>query len=102
MAAPDVEFTRKECRAMMNFLFLKGKATIEMYDDISVTFGENKNSSYLTLKNWVAGFKTQHFSTEYEGRPGRLFVVTLSENVDAIHSMILDDRIKKLIDTLEI
>jgi hypothetical protein len=46
-AAPDVEFMTKECRAVMNFLFLKEKKFI------SITLGE-KSPSYLAVKNWVA------------------------------------------------
>jgi len=46
-AAPDVECMTKECRAVMNFLFLKEKKFI------SVTLGD-KSPSYLTVKNWVA------------------------------------------------
>jgi transposase len=59
----------------MKFLFLKGKSAKEIYDDMSVTLGE-KSPSYSTVKNWVARFKTEHFSTEDEDRPGRPFVVT--------------------------
>jgi len=46
-AAPDVEFMTKECRAVMNFLFLKQKKFV------SITLGE-KSPSYLAVKNWVA------------------------------------------------
>jgi hypothetical protein len=46
-AAPDVEFMTKECRVVINFLFLKEKKFI------SVTLGE-KSPSSLTVKDWVA------------------------------------------------
>jgi hypothetical protein len=45
-AAPDVEFIRKECTAVMNFLFLKENKFI------SITLSE-KSPSYLAVKNWV-------------------------------------------------
>jgi transposase len=48
--------------------------------------------SYSTVKNWVVRFRTGHLSTEGEERSGRRTQVTVPENVDAIHSMILDDR----------
>jgi histone-lysine N-methyltransferase SETMAR len=104
MAAPDVEFMTKECRGVMNFLFLKVKSAKEIYDDMSVTSGE-KSPSYSTVKNWVAPFKTGNFSTEDEDRTGRPLVITVPEDVDAIHSMILAGRTistKKIADTLEI
>jgi transposase len=60
--------------------------------------------SYSTVKNWVARFRTGHLSTEDEhsGRPNQ---VTVPENMDAIYSMILDDRrisTKKIAETLAI
>jgi hypothetical protein len=56
-----------------------------------VTLGD-KRSSYSTVKNWVPAFRTGHLSTENEERSGRPTQVTVPENVDSIHSMILDDR----------
>jgi hypothetical protein len=62
-------------------------------------------SSYSTVKNWGARFRTSHLSTEDKERSGGPTQVTISENMDAIHSMILDDwRIsaKMLAETLAI
>jgi hypothetical protein len=50
-----------------------------------------KCPTYCTVKRWVAGFRTGHLSTEDEERSGRPTQVTVPENVDAIHSMILGD-----------
>jgi hypothetical protein len=91
MAAPDAEFMTKESRVVMKFLLLKGKSAKEICDDMSVTLGE-KGPSYSTVKNWVACFKTEHFSTEDEDHPGRPLLVTVPENVDIVHNMILVDR----------
>jgi len=52
----------------MQFLFLKGKTAKEIYDDMSLTLGE-KSPSYLTVKNWVARCKTEHFNTEGKDCP---------------------------------
>jgi transposase len=60
------------------------------YNDMSVTL-RDKRPSYSTIKNWVAGFRTGHLSTENEQRSGRPTQATIPENVDAIHSTILDD-----------
>jgi hypothetical protein len=86
MAAPDVEFMTKECRAVMKFLFLKGKGAKKIHDDMSVTL-RKKSLSYSTGINCVAQFKTGHFSTEDEDSPGRPLVVTVPENMDPIHSI---------------
>jgi hypothetical protein len=99
MVAHDVKFTTKEHRALMKFLFLKGKSAKEIYDDMSFTLDE-KSPSYSTVKTWVAGFKTGHFSTEDEDCPGKPLVV----NVEAVHSTILaGQRIlaKKIAETLQ-
>jgi transposase len=65
MAGPDVEFSIKECRAVMKFLFLGGKITKEIYDNMSVTLGK-KSPSYSTVKDWVARFKTGYSSNDDE------------------------------------
>jgi hypothetical protein len=55
------------------------------------------------MKNWVAGFRAGHFSTEGQECSGAPTEVTIPENLDAILSMILDDRrisTKKIAQTL--
>jgi transposase len=61
------------------------------YYNMYVTLGD-KRSSYCTVKNWVARFRTGHLSTEDEERSGRPTQVMVPVNVDAIQSMIQDDR----------
>jgi transposase len=63
----------------------------KIYDNMSVTL-RDKRPSYSTVTNWVARFRTGHLSTEDEECSGRPAQVTIPENVDDIHSMILDDR----------
>jgi transposase len=61
--------------------------------------------SYSTVKNWVARFRTGHMSNECKEHSGRPNQVTIPENVDSRHSMILGyGRIsaKKIADTLVI
>jgi hypothetical protein len=57
---------------------------------MSVTV-HDKCPSYCTVKNWVSGFRTGHFSTEDKECSGRPTQVTIPENVDAIHCMSLDN-----------
>jgi hypothetical protein len=75
-----------------------------MYDDMSVTLGD-KHPSYSTVKNCVARLRTGHQSTENKECSERPTQVTIPENVDAIHSMVLGDRrisTKKITETLAI
>jgi transposase len=83
------DFTAKEWRAVMKYLFLKENSAKKIYDDMSVTLGD-KRPAYSTVKNWVARFRTGHLSTEDKERSGRP-QVSIPVNMDAIHSMILDD-----------
>jgi hypothetical protein len=70
--------------------FPKGISAINIDDDMSVTLGDNR-PSYSTAKNLVARFRTGHLSTEGEERTWRPTRVTIPENVDTIHSIMLDD-----------
>jgi transposase len=88
MAQNNGDFTAKECRAVMKYLFVKGNLAKKVYDVMSVTICD-KCPSYSTVKNWVARFRTRHLSTQDE-RSGRPTQATIPENEDAIHSMILD------------
>jgi hypothetical protein len=76
---------------VIKYLFLKGNSAKKIDDDMSVALGE-KRPSYSTVKNLVARFRTVHLSTEDEERSGRPTQVTIPEDVDAINSMIMDNR----------
>jgi hypothetical protein len=62
----------------------------KIYNDMAVTLGDER-PSFSTVKNWAARFRTGHLSTEGEECSGTSSRVTIPENVDAIHSIILDD-----------
>jgi len=47
--------------------------------------------SYVTVKNWVAQFKSGDFSTCDALRPGRPRTVTTPEIIDQIHEIISED-----------
>jgi transposase len=103
MAQNNGDFTVKEWRVVMKYLFLKGNSAKRIYDDMSVTVGD-KRPSYSTVKQWVDRFRAAHLSIEDE-RSGKPTQVTIPESVDAIHSMILDDRRisgRKIAETLAI
>jgi transposase len=50
-------------------------------------------STSASVKNWVARFRTGHWSTEDKKHSGRPTQGTIPENVEEINSMIVDDRI---------
>jgi len=51
-----------ESRAVISFFFLQGKAPKEIHAILKETLGEHA-PSYATVKNWVARFKRDDFST---------------------------------------
>jgi hypothetical protein len=67
-----------------------GTGPKEIYDDMLVALGD-KHHSYSIVKKWVTRFRTGHLSTEDKQRFEDQLEETIPENVDAIHSMILDD-----------
>jgi transposase len=73
----------------MKYLFLKGNSA-KKNTMMSVTIID-KCPSYSTAENWVARFRTGHLSTKDKERSGRPTQVTIPENVDAIHSIIMGD-----------
>jgi hypothetical protein len=84
--------------------FPKKELCQSIEDDMSVTLGD-KLPSNSTDKNWVDRFRTGHLSTEDGEHSGRPTQMGIPENLDAIHSTILDDRrisAKKITETLAI
>ena len=60
------------------------------YAILTETLGEHA-SSYATIRNWVAQFKHDHFSTCDVPRPGWPKTMTTWEIIDQIHKLILED-----------
>jgi hypothetical protein len=73
--------------------FHKKELYQNVYNDMSVTLGD-KCPSYSTAMNLEQNleFRTGHLRTEDEERSRRPTQVTNPENIDAIHTMILDDQ----------
>jgi len=82
-----------ETRAVIKsffFFFLQGKLPKEIHAILTETLGEHA-ASYATVKNWVAQFKRDDFSTCDAPRPGRPKTVVTPEIIDQIHELILED-----------
>jgi len=70
--------------------FLQGKSLKEIHAILIETLGEHA-PSYATVKNWVAQFKGDAFSTCDAPCPGRNKTGTTSEIFDQIQELILED-----------
>ena len=76
---------------MSSSFFLQNKVPKEIHAILKETL-EEYAPSYATVKNWVAQFKRGDFSTCDAPRTGRPKTVTISEIIDKIHGLILEDR----------
>ena len=70
---------------------LQGKEPKDIHAILTETLGEHA-PSYATVKNWVAQFKRGDFSICDALRPWRPKTVTITEIIDQIHELILEDR----------
>jgi hypothetical protein len=75
----------------ISFFFLQGKAPKTIHALLTETLGEYV-PSYVTVKNWLAQFKSGDFSTCDEQRPGRTKRVNTPEFIETIHEIILEYR----------
>jgi len=91
MSGDARDFNNMETWAVIKFFFLEGKALKEIHAILTETLGEHAPSD-ATVKNWVAQFKRDDFSTCDAPRPGRPKIVTTPEIIEQIHELILEDR----------
>jgi len=91
MSGDGCNFNNIETQAVIKFFFfLQGKAPKEIQAILIETLGEHA-PLYATIKNWVAQFKRDDFSTCDAPHPGRPKTVTIPEVIDQIHELILED-----------
>jgi len=92
MSGDARDFINIETRVVIKFFFsLQGKAPKETHAILKETLKDHA-PLYATVKNWVAQFKRDDFSTCDAPRPGRHKIVTTPEIIDQIHELILGDR----------
>ena len=84
-------FNNMEMPAVIKFFSLQGKTPKEIHVILKETLWEHE-PSYATVKNWVAQFKHNDFSTCDAPRPGRPKTVTTPEIIDQINELILENR----------
>jgi len=89
MSCDARDFNNIETRAIINSLFLQGKAPKEIHAILTETLGE-KSPSFTIVKKWMAQFKHGDISTCDASRPGRPKTVT--GIIDQIQELILEER----------
>jgi len=72
------------------FFSLQGKTPKEINTILRESLGEHA-PLYATVKNWVAQFKRDGFSTCDAPRPGQPKTVISPDIIDKIHELILED-----------
>ena len=90
MSGDARNFNNMETRTVIKFFFLQDKAPKEFHAILTETLGEH-TPSFATVKNWMAQFKRDDFSTCDVPRPGRPKTVITPQIIDQIHDLILED-----------
>ncbi|KYQ48359.1 Histone-lysine N-methyltransferase SETMAR [Trachymyrmex zeteki] len=86
-----MELTRENFRAMIYYDFRRGLSRQECIDQFTSTFGD-KAPSFATVKRWYNEFNRGRRSLTDESREGRPKSVVVSENIDAVQKLIMQDR----------
>lgn len=84
-----------EYRAVIKFLYLKGKTPTEIKGELLEVYGECA-PSFSTIKTWAAEFKRGRTSIFDEDRSGRPKTATTDEIVEKVHQIVMEDRRLKL------
>ena len=80
-----------ECRAVIRFLYLKGRTPQETFDEMKETYGDDA-PSYDLVKRWHREFKHGRKSVETAPKPGRPSSAIDEASVRQVEAAILEDR----------
>ncbi|XP_076053595.1 protein GVQW3-like [Oratosquilla oratoria] len=80
-----------ECRAVIRFLYLKGRTPQETFDEMKETYGDDA-PSYDLVKRWHREFKHGRNSVETAPRPGRPPSAIDEAPIRQVEAAILEDR----------
>ena len=87
-----VSFSLKvEYRAVIRYLYLKGKTGQEIYCELTNAYGSSA-PSYAQVKFWVGEFKRYRTSIEDETRSGRPSYATDDEMCNKVRDLVSSDR----------
>ena len=80
-----------EYRAVIRFLFLKGRTLTETFNEMKETYGKDA-SSYDVVKHWHRQFKCGRTSVETASIPGRPHSAIDEDTIRQVEAAILEDR----------
>lgn len=80
-----------EYRAVIRFLYLRGRTPRETFDEMKETYGEDA-PSYDVVKHWHRQFKCGRTSVETAPIPGRPQSAIDEDTIRQVEAAILDDR----------
>ena len=87
-----VSFSSKvEYRAVIRYLYLKGKTGQEIHCELTYVYGSSA-PSYAHVKFWVGEFKRSRMSLEDETRSGRPSNDTNEEMCNKVRDLVYSDR----------
>ena len=80
-----------EYRAVIRFLYLKGRTPKETFDEMKATYGEDA-PSYDVVKHWHRQFKCGRTSVETAAIPGHPHSAIDEDTIHQMETAILADR----------
>ena len=83
--------SKVEYRAVIRYLYLKGKTGKEIHGELADVYGSSA-PSYDQVKFWVGEFKRGRTSLEDEARSGRPLVATDEEMCKEVQDLVYSDR----------
>ena len=83
--------SKVEYRAVIRYLYLKGKTGKEIHGELANVYGSSA-PSYAQVKFWVGEFKRGRTSLEYEARSGRPLDATDEEMCKKVWDLVYSDR----------
>ena len=83
--------SKLEYRAVIRYLYLKGKTGKEIHGELANVYGSSA-PSYAQVKFWVGKFKRSRTSLEDEGRSGRPMDATDEEMSKKVRDLVYSDK----------
>ena len=83
--------SKVEYRAVIRYLYLKGKTGKEIHPELADVYGSSA-PSYAQVKFWVGEFKCGRMSVEDEARSGRPLDATDEEMCKKVRDLVYSDR----------
>ena len=82
---------KTEYRAVIKFLVLEGQSSKQVEERLTSVYGQSSPSS-STIKRWVKEFQRGRESLEDDPRSGRPTTSTSPENIEKVHTLVIENR----------